>query len=309
MTAATSVFIETLLEKYTLDNIDGCPILELGARVWEEERYRAFKICYQTMRWVDDCVDHRKALGQPIPEAEKQTLAATVKTWMLAPSKNPQNAQLQHVREKFLLPVWPWQRWTHAMLYDLEHDGFAGFADYLRYCEGAAVAPGAIFMHLCALRKTEGIFSPPAFDIRRAARPLAIFAYLVHIVRDFQKDQLQNLNYFSHDLVSRHGLNQASLREIAEGGAITPEFRALLRDYHRLAGYYRKKARAALDKVAHCLETRYALSLEIIYSLYLQIFERLDDKALSFADMHTASECSEVLRRVQDVISLYSLRA
>ena len=36
------------------------PILDIGARFWEDERYNAFRICYRSMRLLDDLVDNRK---------------------------------------------------------------------------------------------------------------------------------------------------------------------------------------------------------------------------------------------------------
>ena len=45
------------------------------------------------------------------------------------------------------------------MVYDLNNDGFETFEDFLNYAEGAAVCPGAIFMHLCGVyEKMENIF-------------------------------------------------------------------------------------------------------------------------------------------------------
>jgi phytoene/squalene synthetase len=127
----------------------------------------------------------------------------------------------------------------------------------------------------------------------------------VHIVRDFQSDHLQNLNYFTHDLMARHGLSRAQLQAMAEGGTILPGFRALVRDYRRLAGHYRQKTRAALDAVRHCLQPPYALSLEIIYELYLQIYERINPEAETFAAAGMVPSCAEVLTRVHEVINRF----
>ena len=48
--------------------------------------------------------------------------------------------------------------------------------------------------------------------ISDVARPCAIFSYLVHIIRDFRKDQLNNLNYFAVDILEKHGLTAENLR-------------------------------------------------------------------------------------------------
>lgn len=47
------------------------PILDIAARFWEDERYEAFKICYRSMRFIDDMVDDRKIVSLRISEVEK----------------------------------------------------------------------------------------------------------------------------------------------------------------------------------------------------------------------------------------------
>ena len=186
------------------------------------------------------------------------------------------------------------------MIYDLHHDGFRSFPVFLEYAEGASVAPASIFMHLCGVVKENGHYRPPQFDIREAAHPLAIFCYLVHIIRDFQKDQNNNLNYFADDLIAENGLDPQMLREIAGGGEINPGFRELMKKYYAFAEYYRHEARQTIDKIGTYLEPRYRLSLEVIYSLYLQIFERIDVANGRF----TTAELNPSPEEVQDRIDL-----
>ncbi len=37
------------------------PILDIAARLWEDDRYEAFKTCYRSMRAIDDLVDGVKS--------------------------------------------------------------------------------------------------------------------------------------------------------------------------------------------------------------------------------------------------------
>ena len=46
------------------------PILDIAARFWDDDRYAAFKICYRSMRLIDDLVDERKESGGPITQQE-----------------------------------------------------------------------------------------------------------------------------------------------------------------------------------------------------------------------------------------------
>ncbi|HSK09706.1 MAG TPA: squalene/phytoene synthase family protein [Vicinamibacterales bacterium] len=265
-----------LAERFAPETLGGAPILELAARLWEPDRYEAFRACYRAMRLVDDLVDDSRSGGRLACETEKAAIRREVVRCMLDDGDPGLHiVHLREVRERFAIPRWPWERWTRAMLYDVDHDGFPSFREYLRYAEGAAVAPGAIFLHLCGLRRENGGYRPPAFDIRRTARPLAIFCYLVHIMRDFRTDQLEDLNYFPDRLLAVHGLTRRDLRAIARSGEIPPAFRRLLGEYRAIAGFYGRRARAAVDGVADLLGDRYRASLEVVYALYHQVFERI----------------------------------
>lgn len=143
------------------------------------------------MRVVDDLVDERKAIDKRLPEIEKRKFTWKVNGWLATiKTPNPTHSfqkQLVQVRKKFKIPLWPWQRLSHAMVYDLDNDGFKTFSDFIRYSENAAIAPGSVFMHLCGVVKDNGHFGPPSFDVRQAARPIALFAYLVHIIMIFKR--------------------------------------------------------------------------------------------------------------------------
>lgn len=285
------------------------PILDIAARFWEDERYEAFRVCYRSMRIIDDLVDNRKATGSAISEMERKQYGRMIADWVDSirrrrPSDDFQEKLIVTI-ERFKIPAWPWEKLASAMIYDLAQDGYPTFGAFLRYCEGAAVAPASVFMHLCGVIEENGVYGKPLFDSRRAARPLAIFSYLVHIVRDFQKDQKNNLNYFAHDVSLRHGLTAASLREIAQTGVVSQSFRNLMVQYQGFAEYYRRKARTAIDRILPRLKVRYQLSLEVIYSLYLQIFERIDPQAGSFSTSELSPGSGEIQNRIDRTIATF----
>ena len=280
------------------------PILDIAAQLWEDERYDAAKICYRSMRVVDDLIDSHKAAAFRISEVEKQKFTAMVNDWVDAingamPCDSVQK-QLVETITRFKIPLWPWQMFLKSMIYDIHHDGFRTFPIFLRYAEGAAVAPASIFLHLCGVVKENGRYRPPQFDIRKAARSSALFCYLVHIIRDFQKDQNNNLNYFANNLIAENGLNPTMLKEIAAGGKINPGFRNLMKKYYTFAEHYRRETRQTIDKIGPYLKPQYLLSLEIIYGLYLLIFERIDVSNGRF----TAAELTPSLKEVKDRINL-----
>ncbi len=275
------------------------PILDIAARVWDEDRYAAFRTCYRSMRIIDDLVDHRRAQQTPITKDEVKSIEASINQWVVdaltGKSSDEFTAQFLATVEEYRLPFWPWERLCRAMIYDLTHNGFSSFHNFLRYSEGAAISPAAVFMHLCGVRGEGGNRQAPLYDIRLAARPLAIFSYLVHLMRDFEKDQREGLNYFSDDILRRHGLTKDRLRELAITQKATPELRGLMSTYHRIAGEYQQRARKTVDRTLPMLAPRYQLSLELIYSLYSQIYAQIDPVAGSFttAATHPAPEAVE----------------
>lgn len=288
------------------DHILTNPILDIGARVWESDRYRAFQVCYRSMRRIDDLVDNRKESGSPITPGEIRSYEQMIDRWIQALTTGSAvddfQAELIDIRARFAIPVWPWQRLGRAMVYDLHHNGFRSMLAFRRYTEGAAIAPASIFMHLCGITGRDGEYDSPEFDIRSAAKDLALFSYFVHIIRDFQKDHLRSLNYFPDSMLREFGLTLKEVRGIAHGEPISAQFRSLVAAYRQIADFYRRRARRVLNSLAERLASQYQLSLEIIYHLYLQIFERIDPVSGSFTSGELSPPPDEVHERLQRTI-------
>lgn len=164
------------------------------------------------------------------------------------------------------------------------------------------MAPASIFVHLCGLTKQNGQYLPPVFDVKRVATPCAIFSYLVHIIRDFQKDHLNNLNYFGDDLIEKNGLDRQKLLQMAQGMPITEGFRELIRELYLIADEYRIETYKIIQEIKPFLEPRCQISLEIIFNLYLMVFERIDIKNGTFTSKELNPTQEEIKERVWQVI-------
>jgi phytoene/squalene synthetase len=189
------------------------------------------------------------------------------------------------------------------MIYDIYHNGFSSFQDFLAYSEGAAVAPGSVFTFLCGVSNVDGEYHPPPFDTQEVSRSTALYCYLVHIIRDFQKDQNENLNYFSDDLMAEYGLNASKLKEVAAGGEVSAGLRSLMGRYVKLAEGYGRESRDALEKISPHLEPRYLLSLEVLHSLYDQILERIDVLHGSYTAAELNPSPEEIDERIRNTIA------
>jgi phytoene/squalene synthetase len=286
------------------------PILDIAARFWEDDRYQAFKICYRSMRVVDDLVDDRKASGQKISVAEKLIIKKMIKDWLKSFNNHKPNDDFQKelldTIEKFKIPKWPWQRLAKAMIYDIDHNGFDSFLTFLRYTEGAAISPAAVFMHLCGVQKMANGYLPPEYDIRNAARPLALFSYIVHIIRDFEKDLNHNLIYFADNTIKLNNLTNDDLFSYSQTKEISQNLRNLIKQYYQFAEYYRLKAVRSISLSKPYLDDRYKLSLELIYQLYCQIFNRIDWANGNFSTSELNPTASEVQAQITDTIQHFS---
>lgn len=305
MISQTNGFLETF-NSIDFEKIKDHPNILIAANFWENDRFCAAKTCYKFMRAIDDMIDNHKARNIKIDAHERQEFTANVEQWLkmtiLSEECNPLQEELVATFERFRIPLWPMEAFARSMVYDINNDGFATLDAFLEYAGGASVAPASIFVHLNGLIKTNGIFSDPPFDVKQAATPCAIFSYLVHIIRDFQKDQLNNLSYFADDLILKHGLSRQLMREFAEGKPVDSKFRSLIREYMSLAEVYRIKTYDKIREIAPLLEPRYQLSLEIIFALYLMVYERIDTERGRFTSEELNPTPEETRQRVLDTI-------
>jgi phytoene/squalene synthetase len=287
------------------------PNILIAANFWDEERYCAARVCYKFMRAIDDLIDNHKAANRLIAEDKRMEFIADVNTWLkkiaINNDCNPENDGLIKTIEKFRLPLWPLEEFAKSMIYDINNDGFPTLAAYLDYTQGASVAPASIFVHLSGLSLENGNYVKPAFDVREAATPCAIFSYLVHIIRDFQKDQFNNLNYFADDLILKHGLTRQELSDIAHGRFVTVRFRNLISEYYALADECRKKTREVIIKIRPLMGPRYQLSLEIIFDLYLMVFERINIEKGNFTSFELNPTPEETRKRVYETVMKFHL--
>lgn len=298
------------LEKPEFNDILTNPILDIAARFWENDRYDAFKVCYRSMRIIDDLVDGQKAGGHTLTNIEKKQIEDIIRNWTddFSNGKRTDNFQtaLLDIKDRFKIPLWPWMRLSKAMIYDLYHNDFTSFLVFLRYSEGAAISPASIFMHLIGVSQNDAGYSVPKYDIRLAARHLALFSYIVHIMRDFQKDQLEGLNYYALNQLEIFNVKKEDLKNAAESGELSDNVRKLFKTYYNFASYYRTKARKTIDSVLPLLAPRYQLSLEIIYSLYNQIYMRIDVSNGNFSESELLPTASDVKSQIDNTVAEFN---
>ena len=303
-------FIE-IFNSIDFNKIIDHPNILIAANFWDDDRYCAAKTCYRFMRTIDDLIDNYKAANRMIAAEKRKEFIADVNEWLktiiISEDCNPEKVTLIKTIERFNIPLWPLEAFAKSMIYDINNDGFESIEAFLDYAQGASVAPASVFVHLSGLTSIDGHIKAPSFDVRDAATPCAIFSYLVHIIRDFQKDQFNNLNYFADDLIRKNGLTRQDLNNIAHGSPVPDGFRNLISEYYSLADQYRKKTREVIEKIGPAIEPKYQLSLEIIFSLYLMVFERIDVEKGNFMSYELNPSPEETKKRVWETIQKFPL--
>ncbi len=298
-----------IFESIDFEKIVDHPNILIAAHFWDAERYQAARNCYKFMRAIDDLIDNYKTEHVTIAPENQAQFEADVYRWIgtviEATHEIPSHRELIETVHRFCIPFWPLEVFAKSMIYDIYHDGFPSLQGFIDYAGGASVAPASIFVHLAGLTQKDGKYFPPVFDVKEVATPCAIFSYLVHIIRDFQKDHLNNLNYFPDDLIANYGMDRQQLLFMAKGGQITDGFRKMIRELYQVADIYRERTLDMICQIKPLVEPRSQLSLEIIFDLYLMVFERIDIENGNFTSEELNPTWQEIKNRVGQVIERF----
>ena len=305
MDSFDAIVTETL-GKIDFHHVNDHPNILIAARFWDDNRYQAARTIYRFMRYIDDMIDDRKALDTTLTCMEKKLYTDQVNSWIdclgLDQSRDPFSREVTATIQRFRIPLHFFYNFARSMVYDISHNGFRTFGEFTDYAEGASNGPASVFVHLCCLEELHGEYVQPGLNISDIARPCAMFSYLVHIIRDFQKDQLNNLNYFALDILDKHRLTPDDLKNAVLVGEIPVAFREVIREYHQIAQGYREETGEVLSSLRGRLDPRYMLSLRIIFHLYLTIFERIDPDNGTFTTAELNPSPEEVKKSVMECI-------
>lgn len=307
MENSTLIYQDEILSKIPFEEIDKHPNILIAARIWDDDRYNAAVSCYTFMRHLDDLIDDRKATGKIFNCMERKQFTTYIQEWLSCLKQPKMNhelfADISKTVDIFKIPLNVFQQFTKSMLYDINHNGFKTYKDFLTYAEGASVAPAAIFVHLCGIHKIDNIYQAPTFDIMEVARPCAIFSYLVHIIRDFQKDQREHLNYFANDVLKENELTVNDLSLISKGDYIPENFRNVIRFYMTEARKYQLQTQQMIEKLRPLVDHQYLISLELIFELYLLVLDKIDCENGRFTSEELNPTPRELKQRVFNFLS------
>lgn len=261
-----------------------------ASRLSSPRRYEFFLASYAAMRVLDDMVD-LEFLAQPASRrgALRQGMLDELERWesqVEAASRGRYRAReddleplvftaLNELLASSDLGAQPFRRLAKSLRRDLEERSLENRDDFLEYSEGAAVAPGAIFLYLLAAeeRPDGSLGHPRSAEMLDFARDLAHYCYLTHIARDLAEDaaQDQQLLTIPADWLADAGFSRDSFRQAArdEDDAVRPIVHRLL-DEAQAAGS-RAELRLAEFERELCMAHRQIL--DYLFGLYRDAHE------------------------------------
>lgn len=290
-----------------IDQISKHPNILIAASLWDKERFDAAMVCYKFMRRIDDLIDNHKASNISIAACEKEAFTNEVKKWLeclnYKTKQDPIIEEVVETIEKFNIPLYLFHNFAQSMIYDIHNDGFPTYHSFIEYAEGASVSPASVFVHLCCLNKDYSGYVLPGMNLRDISRPCALFSYIIHIIRDFEKDYKENLVYFGRDLLRKYDLNDKDLFNVANGHSVNDGFRDMIGEYCTYAEYHKRMTIKEIEKLSPFLEPNYLLSLKMIYQLYLFVFARIDIVHGSFSSQELNPTNDELKNQIRLIIA------
>jgi phytoene synthase len=195
------------------------------------------------------------------------------------------------------------------MHWDLDHERFHTWREFLSHAEGASVAPTTIYLFLIASRrKSVSVSLPARFDVIGCGRQLGVFAYVGHILRDLSEDLRTGDNgliYVAGEDMKAYGVTEQLLFCDAEQGRSSEATRRLVAALSTRARTFLASGRSSLS----CLSGQLDEDCEFILKLIVTMYERVLDKieTCSFDPMGqghrlTPEEKEAIMKEVADCV-------
>lgn len=250
-----------------------------ATRLLPRFRQDLFAGAYAAMRVIDDAVDE-DFLVRPEQDrhAGRAAMAATVEAWRRQTAEGAIDGPLSSsVALGFQATVGcsdlgpePWNGLAAAMTEDVAEADMPDWEAFDRYADGATVAPATVFIYLLACRFSDGHYRCDLPERPRYyASDLAVFCYLVHILRDLAKDagSRGRLVTIPRTVLAGFGLDRDTLADALATGDHAKVDRLADVLLNR-ADLHRSRGRERLTELMPHLDLREKVALEGLVRVY-----------------------------------------
>lgn len=261
-----------------------------------------FHVTYAVMRMIDDFVDE-DFMARPAAEraATRADALAVVDRWQAqaeaaAAGRFRTGAEalepglftvMNKVVGNSMIGGGPWCALAAAMRADIAEGDLVEWSDFAGYAEGAAVAPASIFIYILAAEVDNDISSRISLAGSPAdyARDLAIFCYLVHILRDLSSDagRADRLLTIPGRTLAECNLDKPALARAAAGDPsvdLVPLVGAIVAH----AAPFRQRSVDALAALRPQIGTRERLVIDTLFALYDSQYDAIASRPGGVAD-------------------------
>lgn len=199
------------------------------------------------------------------------------------PGEEPLDLALAAAVRTFPVPLGHWLEFIDAMRFDVRHPRFADFEEFLRYGEGATVAPTAMYVYLLTSRRQpDGRYLVEDFDYVGCGRELGRFAYVAHVLRDVRADLRvgeTGLVYLSRSDMAKHGLTDRDLFELTGGtprAHLLERWHSLVLDMCGRARVMRSQGAGMARSTWESLPRDCEFIFRLIVAMYAELLDRIE---------------------------------
>lgn len=251
------------------------------------ERSEAFTGLYSFMREVDDRVD--RILEEDLSGVEIRRIEKRVREYeaiacggfaeRIPARLYPLRDRFRRINDRFGIPGLLWRNFFNAMWVDFRRGLPVTRDDFLRYAEGASVAATTIYLILIgSTLDAERIAYRWHDDYRSTGRNLGIWAYTIHIARDFQADMRAGKHgrrLIPRSFLDDHGLTHAEIRRQAMHRKLSIPGRDMVLSFLDWGDEYGKPGKNHAVEIGSKLPFHRARILGLIVAIYSEISRRV----------------------------------
>ncbi|MEO5332655.1 MAG: squalene/phytoene synthase family protein [Magnetococcus sp. YQC-5] len=274
---------------------NGSPLF-LVSRLLGAKKRRLFITAYAAMRVVDDLVDETFLAGDDQERAEcRGHVLAQIAHWRgqaLAAAQGCYQPYMDAFEPMVFLGLnetagvsdlgpEPWTALAAAMEHDVNEQEIVSWQDFLDYCEGATVAPAATFAYILACEVREGRYvlgQHPGY-CQDHVRDMAIFCYLIHIIRDLARDVTKHAQLITipGEMLDAANLERATLAQSLDR---KDSMEILIRSLLAQAKHHLLVGQQIIDQIP--MQSLEKMILHRLLGKYIKLFRRLSINPLCF---------------------------
>jgi phytoene/squalene synthetase len=264
----------------TVSNVKDSTLVKTSRQL-SRHRHNFFVSIYAAMRTVDDFVDENFLAKNAIDRSvAREGARSYIRGWLAQMNGDTGNVldeffveAIGHTVHRSDINLDYFAHFAQSMTDDVDEREFCKWSDFINYCTGATISPTSIFVYMLSCRITRNSQISYHYDLPQDpdyyAADMAIFCYIVHILRDLALDALQSKRLITipTDILSAASLTLEKLRMCVrekEYDKLLPLANILLEK----ANFYLERGRLRTTELYKFLGNDEKLALERLYKVY-----------------------------------------